>query len=683
MDEKTKIINFLNKYKIKKNIYNDKNMKKYEFDGTNTIMVKAGMGMGKTKMLEPLIEEYKNKNIVIVSFRVTLDKEYARNLKGFELYSGIKEYTYDIDIYKRIVVQIDSFHKIRGKIDLLILDEFTYTAMHLITSAKHKESNYNALYEYIKDLDNKIIVMDALLDVDTVKWFHYEKRNIKYIENEYEKHDDKIVYKYNNKIGLFVKSLINELKNNKKIILPTNSKNFLKTISEKINKILPNIKCRFFDSDNSDDINLENWDMYDIVGYTPTIVAGVSYEKLHFDKCYAYFVNGTSPVEMSLQQLFRVRNIEDKEIHICVEKTDNNEYITLKHELEKNIFDKSNCLIEGALNIELSRINRTIIKDSYFYLYRNILLKNNISKNNYENRLIELLKDQGIKTVRLLKEDNDNENRDFRKEMREMSKSVKDELIEDIINSEEMDDDEYDILKDKITLTYKEKCMLKKKKFRKAYLYEDVIDKDLYKKYNGKYKQFKHINISYTLKNELIDYLKDKIQDIEDNKIDKNEKVENGIEERNGRRLLTANTYILHSNKDYEKYVIGLEILLQFGINNIFDFNNKVFEVDFKKLINYLKEKEYIIRLLFKCKEFNLNNISKDSKGNKEILKYFNSKLKTLFNIYIKEDKKGNGYTLNGLDFWNEKINPFKENEDLKMEMYIKTILNNTDFDDV
>ncbi|RCH82272.1 hypothetical protein CU098_006636, partial [Rhizopus stolonifer] len=56
---------------------------------------------------------------------------------------------------------------------------------------------------------------------------------------------------------------------------------------------------------NSDDINLDNWNNYDIVGYTPTIVAGISFEKIHFDKCFAYFVNNSSPAEMSLQQLFR------------------------------------------------------------------------------------------------------------------------------------------------------------------------------------------------------------------------------------------------------------------------------------------------------------------------------------------------------------------------------------------
>ncbi|KAI9243080.1 hypothetical protein BY458DRAFT_570359 [Sporodiniella umbellata] len=56
--------------------------------------------------------------------------------------------------------------------------------------------------------------MDALLDTNIVKWFFH-------LENIYEKHNDKEVYNY----------------------------------------------------DNSNDIDVDNWNNYDIVGYTPTIVA--------------------------------------------------------------------------------------------------------------------------------------------------------------------------------------------------------------------------------------------------------------------------------------------------------------------------------------------------------------------------------------------------------------------------
>lgn len=673
--------NDIKKYILSDDIYNKEKMKRYMFnDNINTIMVKAGMGMGKTKMLEPLIDDFEDKTIVIVSFRVTLDKEYSRNFEGFELYSNIKENVYDIDIYKRIVVQIDSFHKIRGNIDLLVLDEFTYTSMHIVSSVKYKEAVVNTLLEYIQNKNNKIIVMDALLDIETIKWFHYENRSIHYIENQYEKHNDKIVYNYNNNIGTFMRNIYKYLKDNKKIILATNSKTFLNNLENKLNQKMPDIKYKFYNADNSDDINIDNWNKYDIVGYTPTIVAGVSYEKFHFDKCFGYFVNSSAPAEMGLQQLFRVRNIEDKEIHICVEKLDNNEYPLKKFDIEKNIIDKNTCLVDGVMGVKLSRINKTILKDSYFYLYRNCQIKIFNSRNNYENSLIGLLKRQGIRDIRTLKDNSNDENKQARQEMRETSKTIKDIQLDDIINSDELDDDDYIILKDKVNKTYKEKNMIKKKKFRLNLYYDGPITRDMYKKYSVKYKQFKNINIFYTLKDELMLYLKNNIELIEGKKIDKNVLVETGDTDFRNNKLLTANTYILHADKTYEKYIIGLEILYLFGIDDI--FTDKGVYVDYDKLIKYLKNREYTIRLLFGCKKFNMNEINNDKKGYKEIMKYFNSRLRTIFNIYLKEDNYNNNYKITNLDFWCGEINPKQINETLKMEMYISSMLKDIQNDD-
>ncbi len=124
---------------INNTIYSSKNIKKYEFkENFNALCIKANMGIGKTKALEPLLKKY-NK-VVIVSFRISLDKQYVNNFPDFELYSDIKENTYETDIHPKIVIQIDSLYKLMGEVDLFILDEMTYTLNHLVTSAK-KETN--------------------------------------------------------------------------------------------------------------------------------------------------------------------------------------------------------------------------------------------------------------------------------------------------------------------------------------------------------------------------------------------------------------------------------------------------------------------------------------------------------------------------------------------------------------
>lgn len=674
--------NKFEKYVKEHDIYESINMKSYHFNaGIDTIMVNAAMGMGKTKKLHGLFDNFENKKIVIVSFRRTLDSEYVRNFEGFELYQNLDN-TYDTMYYPKLVVQIDSFYRVIGDIDLLVLDEFSYTMMHLIERSRNKDANYNAIYEYISNLDTKIIVMDALMDEYMVRWFYHQNRNIHYVENTYKKHTKIKINNYKNKIGIFIEDIIESLKNGKKIIIPTNSKNFLKNLEKEIKNNCENIKIKFLNADNSDDINLNEWDSYDIVGYTPTIIAGVSYEKNYFDKIYAYFTNNSSCAEMSLQQLFRVRSIKDNEINICIENQDNVTYLTKRKDIENYILEKNKCLIDGFMNVKISRIHRNIIKDSYFYLYLDTQLKINKSKNNYEKILIDLLIKQGIKNITNIDRIDPELDKSARSSMRERSKIVNNDIINDVISAEEIDDDQYIRMKNKTILTYKEKCMLKKKKFRKTYNYDDIISFDDYKKFSKKFEQYKNINKIYTFKDRIFEYLEKQVQDIEDAKIAEQSNFEEGLCNKNGRIILSPNPYILHQSKVNEKIIVGLDILNMLGSSNI--FNEKSFKIDFKELLDYIKKNEKIIRLLFKCKEFDFN-IKLDNKGINEILKYINSRLRTLFWIQIKkEDKNGTNYVLDGMNYWNDKINPFNENtklkEDFEIELFIQTILSNKDF---
>ncbi|RCH82045.1 hypothetical protein CU098_006731, partial [Rhizopus stolonifer] len=100
------------------------------------------------------------------------------------------------------------------------------------------------------------------------------------------------------------------------------------------------------DSDSNGDIDMENWDKYDIIGYTPTIVAGISFEKKHFDLCYGYFINSSSCAELSVQQLFRVRDLRDKTIHLCVEVNGKKDYPTERDNVREYILDRNKNLSE-------------------------------------------------------------------------------------------------------------------------------------------------------------------------------------------------------------------------------------------------------------------------------------------------------------------------------------------------
>jgi hypothetical protein len=97
-------------------------------------------------------------------------EDYLAHLKddGFMLYSDIK--TRYID-YPKIIVQIDSFHRITCEFDILIFDECEYV-MFQIGGIRDKNLNdvWNKFLLYTKYTD-KVFLMDALLTNTTYNFF--------------------------------------------------------------------------------------------------------------------------------------------------------------------------------------------------------------------------------------------------------------------------------------------------------------------------------------------------------------------------------------------------------------------------------------------------------------------------------------------------------------------------------
>eukprot|EP00798_Chlamydomonas_sp_ICE-L_P028856 gene28856-32044_t len=62
------------------------------------------------------------------------------------------------------------------------------------------------------------------------------------------------------------------------------------------------------------------WKTADCLIYSPTVAAGISFEDIHFDSLVGYMDNGfkTPAVDLSLQQLFRVRNLTDGTMELYI-----------------------------------------------------------------------------------------------------------------------------------------------------------------------------------------------------------------------------------------------------------------------------------------------------------------------------------------------------------------------------
>jgi hypothetical protein len=57
----------------------------------------------------------------------------------------------------------------------------------------------------------------------------------------------------------------------------------------------------------------------DLLIYTSTLTAGVSFEELHFDKSINYFAYKTCASNETIQALQRVRNVSDQNIIIYID----------------------------------------------------------------------------------------------------------------------------------------------------------------------------------------------------------------------------------------------------------------------------------------------------------------------------------------------------------------------------
>lgn len=149
---------------------------------------------------------------------------------------------------------------------------------------------------------------------------------------------------------------------------------------------------------------------------------------------------------MSVQQLFRVRNISSKEYHICVETSGKKDYPESNEDIDKYICERTKCLAKGIDGINIKHISKTIEKDNYYKLF--VLVQKTLFKsyNNYINRMLSLLKTQGITQSEYVFANKD-ENKNARKQYSTFTKLFDEMEIEKIVKMPKLDFIEADELK--------------------------------------------------------------------------------------------------------------------------------------------------------------------------------------------------------------------------------------------
>jgi|GEM_PF-3718493 len=621
--------------KIIKNKYESKYVNKYSpiLDIYDTLGVKAAMGLGKTKNLVEYINSSNYEKHCIITFRRTLANEYKRILPDFELYSDVKERNIDLDNHKNIIIQVDSLYRIRGIPDVLILDEFRYTVDHMVTGIKKFRERCIDAFNTLMHESEKVIALDALLNDDYMDLIKMYRNSIYYDINTYKKHADKKLTVYGNDIHKFMNSIIDSLSNNEKIVIASNSKTKLEVFENKINNTFKgkkNILMINSDTYEYNDKNKNDWAKYDVIAYSPSISAGVSFEQKHFDKCYGYFVSSSSVTALSVQQLFRVRNLNKNQIHICVDTTGNNNYPVDVESLDNLIESKEEIIVEGSDVLKIDFKKKNIIKDEYYYIYRNVFMYNNISKNNYLENLLDLLKEQGITNIKYTDKKDKKANTETRKELKSIKDFIQYENATSIVNAPEIDDDlEYDIIKEKERKTKQDKDSLAKYSFiRSTKIEKNKLNAETYIEYKPKLVQFHNLSFIHYNKENFEERLKKRI-------------AYNNYNSRN-----RCNSELLHYSMRYEKMFLLNELVKKLGWENLTDKKEVNINIKYDEIIPDLKKIEKIFGTSYHTWEKTDRNIRT------AIIRYINSRLKYLLDMEMRFDKGKNKYILKTISVW-------------------------------
>jgi hypothetical protein len=138
--------------------------------------------------------------------------------------------------------------------------------------------------------------------------------------------------------------LLNAIKEGHRIAMPISSLKIANETKAIIQEKYPELRIKLYSSETSIAEKKEHfanvklyWSQYDVILYTPTISAGVSFEEKHFTKIFAYFTDKSCPVETCIQMLGRVRDVASKSYYICLAATGNNLPCTIesiKHSLQ-------------------------------------------------------------------------------------------------------------------------------------------------------------------------------------------------------------------------------------------------------------------------------------------------------------------------------------------------------------
>lgn len=394
------------------------------FELTKTLVVHAMMKMGKTKALRDYITKHfadglRTPIIRFVSFRQTFSSNIKEKFTDFILYSDVKGPLGQT----KLIVQVESLWRldIREGVDapdLLILDECESIFEQFDSGLLRNFSECFSKFQYLLRYSKHVVCMDANIGDRTYRilkqmrpGFGDPESGIVYHCNRYKNATADEYFVTGDKLK-WLGLLYSCIEADERIAVPMSSLTEAKSLVKNLSKRYSTKNIKLYSSETAmsekrehfADVNT-HWAQYDILVYTPTVSAGVSFEQKHFQKVFGYFTDQSCPVETCVQMIGRIRDVEHHKFYICMCATGNTlptdidaikQYVYTKRENLMRTFDDTGLHSEFGPNGEI----RYHTSD-YFYLWLENTRVRNLSKNSFIRKLMHLFAFTGAKVSHL------------------------------------------------------------------------------------------------------------------------------------------------------------------------------------------------------------------------------------------------------------------------------------------
>jgi Origin of replication binding protein len=322
--------------------YDEPCMRPYPDHGL--VIVRANMGTGKTKALKDFVQDSvaADAKILIVTFSRTLAGKLYNDFCTAGKWTDYASVKGPIQS-SRVVVCLDSLYRVETRdFDYVFIDEALSVFLHFNSPLMLRSSQNATTLELLIRQSRCTYFIDACIDQTfTTHIVQYFSRVMGvpayWIRNRYVRNPGSrtcaIKVKRGGAAGSFsehalateaIGKVIQLLQAGKKVVVCSSTKKFTTTLEAYVQAKLPEITMVVCNGDKANDLEDVNrsWKR-DLLVYSPSVSAGVSFEEDHFDSLVGYLVSShfTPGVDIALQQLYRVRNLRDGDMHIFLQDT--------------------------------------------------------------------------------------------------------------------------------------------------------------------------------------------------------------------------------------------------------------------------------------------------------------------------------------------------------------------------